>query len=166
MFLFLPAALPNPHANDESLESEDDSHPEYRELFLLYTIVDLLISHVLEEEGSIKVVYHPRANRCHPTATGILRPRPKPRSMFYRGKLAPWAPFRTHGDFRFARNVANSDMSGDQIDDLLSLHHEAMNSPVTLRNHKEISAIEKRAGSLLTPVSSLRLWHFLRLMGL
>ncbi|KAG8689331.1 hypothetical protein FRC08_010999 [Ceratobasidium sp. 394] len=102
------------------------------------------------EDGSIRVVYHPRANRCHQT-TGLLRPRPKPASAFYQGRVAPWAPFRTHGDFRFARSVANSDMDEDQINEQLSLHHEATNSPVTLRNCQEMRSVEKRLANLLTP---------------
>ncbi|KAF8601811.1 hypothetical protein BDV93DRAFT_607928 [Ceratobasidium sp. AG-I] len=108
------------------------------------------------EEGSIKVFYHPRPNRCH-TETGLMRAPSSSRPAFYRGRIAPWAPFRTHGDFRFAKTVANSDLDEGGINELLDLYHTASDSSVTLRNYKEMEQIQDRAANLLAPFKRVNL---------
>ncbi|KAG8715384.1 hypothetical protein FRC09_016653, partial [Ceratobasidium sp. 395] len=101
-------------------------------------------------EGSIKVVNIPLSGRCTPQ-TSLLQSKPPRKPAFFRGRVAPWAPFRSHADFRFAHNALKSGLTKDRTNEFLALHQLAPNSPVSLKNHDEIQTIQDQASHRLTP---------------
>jgi hypothetical protein len=64
----------------------------------------------------------------------------------------PYAPFKTIGDFRFARIAIQDNLTNDTIDALLGVHHLSNESPVTFRNHRDMRKVLDEARMLLTGV--------------
>ncbi|QRV94457.1 hypothetical protein RhiJN_22475 [Ceratobasidium sp. AG-Ba] len=96
-----------------------------------------------------KILRHPRPYRSSLPAT-LLKYKPQALRTFLGGKLAPWAPFRTHADFRFASNSLKMNVSKSGINEYLELHHLTPNSVVTLKNFDELREIENNAANLLS----------------
>ncbi|KAG8707611.1 hypothetical protein FRC09_001732 [Ceratobasidium sp. 395] len=106
------------------------------------------------EEGSIRFtnVYRPRRRYTHEDIVSPEQHKSSASPIFSTG--APWEPFRTHEDFRFAQVTLNTPAS--QVEEHIRLHRLATNSPVTFKNQKELRSFENRAAQLLTgfePVS-------------
>lgn len=72
---------------------------------------------------------------------------------FLHGKIAPWAPFRSHADFRFARNALKADLSKPEIEEFLAIHHLSSDSSVSFRSFNDLKQTQDRSAQLLTPVS-------------
>jgi hypothetical protein len=64
----------------------------------------------------------------------------------------PYAPFKTIGDFRFARIAIQDNLTNDTVDALLGVHHLSKESPVTFRNHRDMRKVLDEARMLLTGV--------------
>jgi hypothetical protein len=66
----------------------------------------------------------------------------------------PYAPFKTIGDFRFARIAIQNNLTNDTVDALLGVYHLNKESPVTFRNHRDMRKVLDEASTLLTGVCS------------
>ncbi|KAG9087457.1 hypothetical protein FS749_002904 [Ceratobasidium sp. UAMH 11750] len=100
------------------------------------------------EEGSIRVHVQARPGRIVRKDHTVP---PKRRRALDQADTAPWWPFITHADFRFARVALASGINAAQINEYLSIHHLASDCPLTLRNAKELHTIQARAEHLLAP---------------
>lgn len=106
-------------------------------------------------EGDIRVLHYPHPNRCQNqehAAASLMRPLPQVRPMFFRGKLAPWAPFQSRADFRFARNALKGGLSKAEVNEFLDIHHLSKDSPVSFKNYDELQAVQDRAAHRLASV--------------
>ncbi|KAG8793818.1 hypothetical protein FRC12_001518 [Ceratobasidium sp. 428] len=100
------------------------------------------------EEGSIRFTNTYRPRRCYTTEDIISPERHKSNASPLFSTGAPWEPFRTHEDLRFARVTLNTPAS--EVEEHIRLHRLATNSPVTFKNQKELRTFENRAAQLLT----------------
>ncbi|KAF8600798.1 hypothetical protein BDV93DRAFT_587670 [Ceratobasidium sp. AG-I] len=102
------------------------------------------------DDGAIRLVHPFRPNRLYERDVLLPPQSPKlPPPPAFTG--APWRPFRTLGDFEFANVALNANLQQSYVNDLLGLHQQSKESPVTLRNYQELRVHEDRATQLLTP---------------
>lgn len=105
-------------------------------------------------EGDTRVQYHARPHRCQ-AGFSILRTQPVARPNYFRGRVAPWAPFQSHADFRFAQNALKSGLTREHVDEFLEIHHLASNSSVSTKNYGELQKLQDQCAHQLAPVSLL-----------
>ncbi|KAG8782677.1 hypothetical protein FRC12_020566 [Ceratobasidium sp. 428] len=118
----------DPHATDGDLELNAEQPGE-----LQGTSQQLEAHNNSPEEGDIRVLRHPRPNRCVDQLAGnLLRRQQQSLPVFLHGKLAPWAPFRSQ------------------------IHHLSPSSSVSFKNNRELQIFQDRAATQLSMFDSVQ----------